>query len=164
MFKKALLAGAAAFAIGALAAVAQTITMPQVPNIGQSDLVRVIQNGMPKAPAVYAKTGQIVGAPGVKLLNDGADAVGGTYTYTQVNGVTWVLAYTSDAITKVTITTDANPSDGERLCYMADGAATTSLVFTANTGQTIKPTISAGVSDTAICLTYVKSLGAWYRS
>ena len=163
--KFAFLAVGAALAVASIAALAQTIAIPTVTNIGTSDLVKIIPGGVPNAQDKYATPQQIAGAPGYKVLYSGASAAGQTLTYTQTNGVTYVFAYSSgSAITSVTITTDANPSDGERLCYLGDGAATTTLTFTANTGQTIVPTITAGVSDVAICLTYNAATTKWFRS
>jgi len=150
--------------LGAGYAIGQ-VTLPTVTSVGTHDLFNVLVNGVPVAGNRYATAAQINGVPGYKVLYSGADAAGQTITYTQTSGVSNVFAYSSgSAITSVTITTDSSPGDGERLCYVGDGAATTSLTFTAATGQTIKPTISAGVSDVPICLTYVASAAAWYRS
>ena len=162
--KKSLIAVSLA-ALGLVGYAAAQVTLPKVTNVGTSDLFNVVVNGVPVAGNRYATAAQINGVQGYYVLYSGADANGQTLTYTQTSGISNVFAYaTTGAITSVTITTDPNPGDGERLCYVGDGEATTTLTFTANTGQTIKPTISAGVSDVPICLTYVASLSSWYRS
>lgn len=161
----------AAFAALALAggfAVAQVVTPPQVVNVGPTDLIQVVPNGAAQAQSKYATAAQISGPLGYKVLNSGLDAHGDALTYTATAGVVNIFAYaTTSAITSATITTEANPGDGQRECYLAVGEATTTLTFTANTGQTMQAgasAIAAGVSNVSICITYVASLTEWFRS
>ena len=167
-----LLAGlfAAALAVGGLISMATgQVTLPGLQSgMSQADQFLDVVNGVPQAQGQYALGIQISGVQGYEALYGGLDAHGQTITYTATAGVTNIFAYaTTSAITSVTITTEAHPGDGQRECYMGVGEATTTLAFTANTGQSLQTGasgISAGVSNVGICITYVKSLAEWFRS
>jgi hypothetical protein len=84
--------------------------------------------------------------------------------YTATTGVWNVFGHAAGTITAVTLTTPASPGDGQRLCYWAD-QTTTTLTFTANTGQTIDGSVlAAGVAKVSQCITYSSTTKAWRSS
>lgn len=145
--------------IGAGVALAQSYPPPQVSNVGTTDLIQIVPNGNPSVGNQYATPQQIAGVPG--YVNLGVATSGNTYTYT--NSQIFMLMQPSGTLAAVTLTTAPNPSDGQRECFLST-QTTTSLTWNANTGQTMGPTITAGVANTAICITYVKSSATWIRS
>ena len=140
-------------------ALAQTISVPQVTNVGPTDLFNDVVGGSPKAGNVYATAAQIAGVPGYKNL--------GTVTtdpaYTVANGVSNIFGHGTTTISAVTITMEPNPADGKRICYVAD-QTTTTFAFVANTGQTVSSTRTAGVQYIPNCMTYSAATQTWYQS
>lgn len=162
MFKLRTLAFAAValLGLGGSAALAQTIVMPQVTSVGPTDLFQDVVRGVPSAQNQYATAAQIAGVPGYHSF--------GTITtdpgYTVPNGVTDLFAHAAGSITLVTITTEPNPADGKRECWYLD-QTTTTLTWTANTGQTINASVhAAGVQYNPNCITYVASSATWFGS
>ena len=165
-FSRFLVAALGALGIVAAGYAVGQVSLAKVTSVGTADLFNDVVNGVPVAGNRYATAAQIDGVPGYYALYSGADAAGQTLTYTATAGVSNIVSYSSGAaITSVTITTEASPGDGQRECYVGAGGATSSLTFTPNTGQTlVSTTITAGVSNVPICITYVAPLKAWYRS
>ncbi len=146
--------------IGLGAVVGQTMTLPQVVNVGPSDLFQDVVGGQPNAQSKYASAGQISGVSAYHNF--------GTITtdpaYTVPNGITNLFAHAAGTITTVTITTEPNPTDGKRECWWLD-QTTSTLTWTANTGQTISANVhAAGVQYNANCITYVASSATWISS
>ncbi len=71
--------------------------------------------------------------------------------------------HAAGTITTSTITTEPNPTDGKRECYVLD-QTTTTLTWTANTGQTVSTTIRAsGVASVPTCIFYNATTATWYQ-
>lgn len=165
-------AAAAALVLAGGYALAQTAPTFQSAHVNPTDLFPHAVNGVATAQTQFVTAPQISGPEGYFALNKGADAHGDTLTYTATAGVVNIFAYaTTSAITSVTITTEANPGDGQRECYVSVGEATTTLTFTANTGQSLNAAVAAissasaaSTTNTSICITYVANQATWYRS
>jgi hypothetical protein len=142
-----------------VAAYAQTIQVPQAQNINTNDLIKVIPHGAPTVGDVYATPAQITGVPG--YINEGVATSGNTYTFG--NSTTSIFMQPAATLAAVTLTTAANPSDGQRECFLST-QTTTALTWNANTNQTINGAPTAGVANTPICVTYVAKTATWYRS
>jgi hypothetical protein len=157
--KKLLVAAALALlGIGGLA-IAQT-PVPKVTNVGPTDVFSDIVGGVAGQSTKYATAAQITNVPGYKYL--------GTITtdpaYTFVNGQTNLSAHAAGTISTVTLTTPPNPADGARICYILD-QTTSTLTWTANTGQTIGANVPAsGVAKNPNCLVYQASSTTWFIS
>lgn len=168
---KKLLALAGALVIGLVsfgAAVAQTqspalssqnLVIPQVPTIGTTDLFQDVVNGYPTAPSSYATAAQIAGVPG--YVNGGAVVTAWTFTF--ANSQTSYFVQPAGTLATGTLTTAANPSDGQRECFLSTQTQT-ALTWSANTGQTINSAPTAGVANTPICITFAKASATWFRS
>ena len=84
--------------------------------------------------------------------------------YTAKTGEWNIFGHSTGTVTAVTLTTPASPGDGQRLCYYNDHTTTT-LTFTANTGQTIDSNVvAAGVANIPACITYNGTTLAWKNS
>lgn len=159
--KKIILALSAFAFIGvASLAIAQTVIVPQVLNVGPTDLFQDVVGGQPQSNSKYATAAQIAGVPGYHYF--------GTITtdpsYTVPNGVTDLLAHAAGTITTVTITTEPNPADGKRECWWLD-QTTSTLTWTANTGQAIDGSVlTAGIAKNPQCVTYVAASAKWVSS
>lgn len=142
---------------GVGAVVAQTVLTPKVTNVGPTDLFQDVVGGAPQASNQYATAAQIAGVPGYHNF--------GTITtdpaYTVPNGVTDLMAHAAGTISTVTLTTEANPADGKRECWYLD-QTTTTLTWTANTGQTIgSNVVASGTAKVPNCIIYVASSSTW---
>ena len=141
-------------------AIAQTISVPQVVSVGPTDLFADVVAGQPTNRSSYATAAQINGVQGYKNLG----TVSTDPAYTVANGVTNIFGHAAGTVTAVTLTTEANPGDGKRECYWLD-QTTTTLTWTANTGQTIGSNVlTAGVAKVTQCITYQASNATWYSS
>ena len=163
MIKRLGLLASLVFAAAVGFAVAQGVSVPKVANVGANDLFQDIVNGQPQAGNVYASAGQI---SGVQLYANETTAVNGTGdpAYHFTNGVVNAFAHASGAITTATLTTEPNPTDGKRECWWAD-QTTTTLAWTANTGQTIDGNKhAAGIQYVSNCIVYQASNATWYSS
>jgi hypothetical protein len=159
----ALIVAAALAGIVGGVALSQTVTVPKVTSVGPTDLFQDVVAGSPTAQSVYATAAQISGVQGYKNLTT---AVNGTSdpAYTFTSGVVNAFAHGSGTIGTVTLTTEANPGDGQRECWWAD-QTTTSLVWTANTGQSIDSNKqTAGVTLISACIIYQASNKTWYSA
>ena len=136
------------------------VSVPKVTNVGPTDLFQDIVGGTPVVGNFYATAAQISGVQG--YLNLGTVTTDPSPTIK--NGVVNVYAHGTTTITAVTITMEPNPADGKRICYWAD-QTTTTLTWTANTGQTIDGNKhAAGVQYISNCMTYVASTATWVAS
>ena len=154
---KYLLGAALFFGIGYAAA--QTYLPPIAPVIGTSDLFVDVVNGVATAPTQYASAAQIAGVPG--YVNGGAVVT--AWTYTMTNSQTSYFIQPAGTLATGTLTTAANPSDGQRECFLSTQTQT-AITWTANTGQTLNNAPTAGVAMTPQCMTYSKATATWYRS
>lgn len=158
--------GALALAVAIPAAFSQQVVVPQVQSVGTTDLFLDVVRGTPTAQGFFASASQISGPVGYVYGGAGTGTI--TYTMLGANGGTSsnqtnYFLNAPSATTSVNITMQANPGDGQRFCYM-NLSATTSLTFTANTGQTVANTPTAGVALVPICATWVAAQATWYRS
>lgn len=158
---KKLLALGVALLIAGGVALAQTIALPTVVSVASGvDLIQIVPGGVGHAGNQYTTANLITNVPGYHFF--------GTITtdpgYTIPNGITNVFAHAAGTITLVTLTTPANPGDGARACWYLD-QTTTTLTWTANTGQTIGANVhAAGVTNTPNCITYQASSTTWFSS
>ncbi len=147
-----------ALALVAGAAIAQVPTPPSVASVGPTDLVAIVPGGQPSAQTQYATPGQIAGVPGY-VYNVPLTAFSLTYAKGQTN----MVLNPAGTLATGTLTTEANPSDGQRECVLSTQTQT-AITVTANTGQTIVNGPTALVANVPVCWTFVKSLAAWERS
>lgn len=147
--------------VGGGFALAQSPLVPYVTNVGVSDAIQVIPGGTKvSAQSQYATAAQVSGVQGYHSFG----TISGDPAYTVPNGVTNMFGHGASTISAVTITTEPNPGDGKRECYWAD-QTTTTLTWTANTGQSIDSNVpAAGVAKVSSCITYVASASKWYAS
>lgn len=140
-------------------AFAQSV-VPKVTNVGPTDVFQDIVGGAPSAGNKYATAAQINAVQGYHNLG----TVSTDPAYVNTNGVFNIFAHASGTITLVTITMEPNPADGKRVCYWAD-QTTTTLTWTANTGQSIDSNKhAAGVQYQSNCMTYVASSATWFSA
>ena len=148
-----------AFVAGLGFALAQTYPPPVTPTIGTTDLFPNVVGGAPQPGNFYSSAAQIAGVPG--YVNGGVAVT--AFTYTFGNSVTSYFIQPAGTLATGTLTTAANPSDGQRECFLSTQTQT-ALTWNANTGQTINNAPTAGVAFTPICITYSKATATWYRS
>lgn len=142
--------------------IAQTITVPQVNNVGSSDLFQDVINGAPGPISFYATAAQINGVIG--YTNQGVLATGQSLTFG--NSTQEILAQSSGTIAALTLNASANPGDGQLNCYF-NTQATTALTWNANSSiftQSISGAPSAGVANTKYCMMWSRSSGSWLRA
>ncbi len=144
-------------------ALAQTISVPQVTNVGPTDLFQDIVNGAPTSGNVYATAAQI-------NANQGYHDLGTVTTdpaYTVTGAIVNIFGHATGTVTAVTITTPPAPADGRRLCYWMD-QTTTTLTWTANAAlptQTIDGGVhAAGVQYNSNCITFNAATRVWKSS
>lgn len=160
MLKSRFLAIAAlALGLGSAAAIAQSVNLPQVVNVGAADMFADIVNGQPTAQSGFASAAQINGVIG--YANAGMLATGQTLTFG--NATQEILAQSSVTIAAVTLTASANPGDGQLNCYL-NSQTTTAITWNANTGQTIAGAPTAGVANTKACMLFSKATSSWLRA
>lgn len=157
--KKLLLASAAGIVICAGLAFAQSIPVPFLSVVNTSDAIQDVPKGVPYAGNQYVTPAQIAGVPG--YVNGGVAVTAWTYTFG--NSVTDYFIQPAGTLATGTITTAANPSDGQRECFLSTQTQT-ALTWTANTGQTVSGAPTAGVANTTYCMTYNLAAATWYRS
>ena len=139
-------------------AIAQAIVVPQVATVGTSDLFLDVVSGQPQAQSSYATAAQIAGVPGYAYS---VPLTGFTLTF--ANSQTNMVLNPAGTLATGTLTTAANPSNGQRECVISTQTQT-ALTWSANTGQTIVNGPTALVANTPVCMVYVGSLAAWERS
>lgn len=146
--------------IGASYTIAQTVLVPTVTNVGTADLFQDVVGGAPVAGNKYATAAQITNVPGYHFFG----TISGDPAYTIPNGVSNLFAHAAGTISTVTLTLPAAPADGARECWWLD-QTTTTLTWTANTGQTVGANVhAAGVQYNANCVTYQASTATWFSS
>lgn len=138
--------------------IAQTVVVPVVPSVGTADLFADVTNGYPTAQTQYATAAQIAGVPGY-VYNVPLTA----FTLTFGNSQTDLILNPAGTLATGTLTTAANPSDGQRECVVSSQTQT-ALTWSAATGQTITNPPTALVALTPVCMTFVKALSTWFRS
>lgn len=159
--------------LGALVAgvaLAQVIILPQISSLNPTtDLIQIVVRGQPTANSVY-------GSPSYVSSNSGHTAkiavptgtAGGGLGYantTFYNDQTFMIYVITGTMTYAYTTTPAIPSDGQRVCISASGAALSASYLTANTGQTVTGGTLASLSaNTAACWVYSISNTTWDRS
>jgi hypothetical protein len=142
------------------AAFAQGTAPAPVPTVNPStDLVPFVPNGQPRPSQQFTLPAWLAGAPA--YTDAGVGLTGGTYTFKQ--GQVDYFMQPAGTLSAITLTTEPSPVDGQRECFLST-QTTTTLTWNANTGQTMGPTITAGVANTPICITYEKAVAKWQRS
>jgi hypothetical protein len=139
-------------------AISQVISVPQVSIVNPTDLLQIIPLGQPSAANVFAKPAQITSQSGYQKYAQG------TGTYTFGNSDSYIVLHPSTTISSLTIVLAAAPSDGARECFFSAGAGITTLVVSANTGQSINNAITTLAANAGAC--YLYSLGnlTWDRN
>ena len=162
LLKKILVGASLALSLAAGIAIGQVIYVPQVANVGASDLFLDVTNGQPTNPAVYATAAQINGVIGYQ--NAGVLATGQTLTFG--NSQQEIIAQSSGTIAALTLTASANPGDGMLNCYL-NTQTTTAITWNANSTvitQAISGAPTAGVANTKVCMIWSKAAGSWLRA
>jgi hypothetical protein len=130
-----------------------------VATVNPDDLIPLAVHGVGAALQAFATPGQISSA--ASYVNLGAATTGNTYTFAK--GQMFMLMQPAGTLAAVTLVTEANPSDGQRECFVST-QTTTSLTWNASTGQTMGATITAGVANTPICILYTAATATWLRT
>lgn len=146
-----------AVALFALAAVAQTISIPQQSSVGSSDLIQVIPNGNPRVGNVYVKPAQLTSQSG---YYKSAPATGFTFTFG--NSQSFAAFAPSTTLSTGTVTLAPSPSDGARECIFTTNTITT-LTVSANTGQSINNAVTTLSANTNACYLFSLSNLTWDR-
>ena len=162
MKKRFLIAAAAALSFGT-AAFAQTIPVPYVPSLGQSDAVAVIPGASPSAQSKYAAPGWVAG---VEQYSYQVPLTGFAITVPAHNS----LLYLNPAGTLATgaITMEATPSDGQKFC-VEDTQTQTAVTVSAGAGSSMLTSIGLGAvtaltANTKYCWYYNRPLSGWIRT
>lgn len=159
LHKTAFYASAFVLTLG-LSSIAQIVvpTAPRVATVGSTDLFQDIVGGNPTVGNFYVTAAQIAGVPGyVKVVPLTA------FSLTFANSQTNMILNPAGTLATGTLTTAANPSDGQRECVLSTQTQT-ALTWSANTGQTITNGPTALVANVPVCMTYSASNLTWDRS
>lgn len=140
-------------------ALAQTYTPPVLLNIAPTDIVPDTPAGGQSAQSTFTTPAQIAGVPGYS--NGGAVVTGFSYTFG--HAVTDYFVQPAGTLATGTLTTEAFPSDGQRECFLSTQTQT-ALTWAVPAGQAINNAPTAGVANTPICITYVKTAATWFRA
>jgi hypothetical protein len=156
---KSYLFAAAALGVLGVAAIAQTLpNLPKVTTVNTTDLFQDVVRGDPVTNSYFATAAQIAGVPGyVKVVPLTA------FSLTFANTQTDMILNPAGTLATGTLTTAAQPSDGQRECVLSSQTQT-ALTWSANTGQTINNAPTALVANTPVCITYSASNLTWDRS
>ena len=160
MRKIAIIAASLA-ALGMGYALAQSVTVPKVVNVGPKDLFNVVVSGGSRVQNAYA-TAAMLAVPGYKDLT-AAIAGTGDPAYTFTGAVVNAYGHSTGTITTANLTTAPSPADGQRNCFWSDHATST-LTWHANTGQSITSHHAAGIANVPNCVTYVSASSSWISS
>lgn len=138
---------------------AQSAAVALSGRISPDDAFPYVLHGVPSARTLYTTPGAISGTP--VYSNGGAQLTAWTHTMgdTEVN----FFIQPAGTLATGTLTTAANPGDGQRECFLSTQTQT-AITWTANTGQSLANAPTAGVAMTPQCMTYQKSAATWYRS
>ena len=163
------LLGAAIFQGGAIA---QSITLPQVPTVNPTaDRVQVIPNGQPSSQSVYASPSELR-ATSLTVKTTPTSAPGtGTGAYA-VGYVSYFSNYQTDLILSGATTMSyayvvfaPAPSDGAQECVFSKPAVTTlTFVFVNGTGQAANNAATSLSANSRTCFIYSASNLTWDRS
>lgn len=162
-FRKSWLLGSAAGAVALAGGIALAqISLPQLPAMGQTDLVQVLPAGQPHAGNQYVPAGTLGGMSFYSLQ---VPLTG--FTITPPNGTNLLILTPAGTLATGTLTMPASPSDGENFCLW-DSQTQTAITVSANTGQSLNTTIGAATptaltAKTSYCWRYLASQAAWYR-
>lgn len=153
--RKALLAGAAVAALACVAAIAQQLSS----NTLTGNEVAVFSVGGPQGTSVFVPVSQLRNATALKTFSGS-----GAQTYT-AQPTDSTLYWTSTAPTSWTITTPANPVDGEIIQLGTDTTLTSMVTLTANTGQTLNSTYTSQTltAKTSVEFQYSLATTKWYE-
>jgi hypothetical protein len=139
-------------------AIAQTISVPTVTNIGSTDLIQVLPGGNPRVGNQYANPKQITAQYG---YYKSSPATGFTYTFAA--NVTKAVFTPSTTLSTGSITLTAAPNDGQQDCFWSKNIVTT-LTVSANTGQSINDAVTTVGAAGHACYVYSQSDATWGRS
>ena len=139
-------------------AYAQSITLPQVPTVGPTDLFQDVVNGQPLAQSQYTTAAGILSTSNYIKTSP---LTGTTYTFANTQ-TRWDFAGATTVAT-MTVKTPPAPSDGDEICWFSLGAVTT-LTITANTGQTVNNAATSMSANTRLCYIYSASNLTWDRT
>jgi hypothetical protein len=156
--KKILMAVAAGIFGFAVAALAQTIIVPQNAVVNPTDLFQIIPGGVPSAQNKYVTPPQITSQSGYAKFSP----VTG-FSYTFGNSQSYIVLTNSTTIAAGTITFAPAPSDGARECVWAQNTVTT-LALAAASGQTLDNAVTTLSAATAACYLYSASNATWDRN
>jgi|APPan5920702963_1055757.scaffolds.fasta_scaffold00012_6 hypothetical protein len=162
-FLKTVILPATVWGIATGASFAQ-VSAPQVPsapivnNINQNDAVWIAVHGAAQVGSKFAYPAQISGAPGYSKV---VPSTGFSLTFSQAQ--TDMILMPSGTLATGTLTTEANPSDGQRECVLSTQTQT-ALTWLANTGQFISGAPTALVAGVPACITYSASNLTWNLS
>ena len=157
--KKIIVAAAAGLFGFAAAALAQTISVPQVQKINQNDLIQVVPNGKPSAQSVYATPAQINSQMGYQVASP---ATGFTYKFG--NSDSQIVLTHSATIASGTVTLAAAPSDGAEECLYAQNQVTSLVVAKGDSAQTLNNAVTTIAALAKVCYLYTLSTNTWNRS
>ena len=121
--------------------------------------VGVFAIGGPGGPSLFVPVSQLRNASALKTFSGS-----GAQTYTALPTDS-VLYWVGTAPTTWTITTPANPVDGEIIQIATDTTLTTRVTLTANTGQTLNTALSSATISANTSVEYMYSLATtkWYQ-
>lgn len=152
------LAVLAALIFTAGAVIAQ-VTLPNVVSVGTTDRIEVVVGGVPTTQSKFASASQINGVVGYS--NGGA--VSTAWTKTMGDSETNFFIQPAGTLATGTLTTSANPGDGQRNCFLSTQTQT-AITWTANAGQALSNAPTAGVAMVPQCMQYSAATATWYRS
>lgn len=136
-----------------------TPLVPKVANVGTADCFMDVVGGFPTAQGYCAPAAAIAGVPG--YVNGGAQTTGFSFTFG--NTQTSYFIQPAGTLATGTLTTAANPADGQRECFLSTQTQT-ALTWNANTGQSMNNAPSAGVAMTPVCMQFSLATATWYRA
>jgi hypothetical protein len=157
-FNKTLIAAGVGLLAFAGVAISQSVSVPQVSLLNATDLFQVIPFGRPTSGNVYAVPSLITSQHGYQKYGSGAT---GTYTFAANQG--YIILHNGTTISSLTIVLAAAPSDGARECVFSADIVTT-LVVSANTGQSINNAATSLAANASACYIYSLSNLTWDRS
>lgn len=155
--------GAAAAALVASVALAQTIPVPMLPSLGQTDIVQVIKGGVASAQSTYVTAGSVAG---LEQYSYQIPLTG--FTITPPNYTALLYLNPAGTLATGTLTMAAAPSDGQKFC-VEDTQTQTAITVSANTGQTMLTSIGLGAvtaltANTRYCWFFNAPLAGWIRT
>lgn len=159
MVKSLLIGGALGFLALSVAALSQTITVPQVQIVNPNDLIQVVPRGQPSAGNQYATPAQITSQSGYYKSVPAA-----AFTFTFGNSQTYAAFAPAGTLASGYVTLAPAPSDGARECIFTTNTITAFYVA-ANSGQSINAAFTGGTlsANTGTCYLFSLSNATWDR-